>query len=223
MMKIKTLIALPALIASLGLLSAVRVTAQTFTILHSFTATSSSTNNDGSIPVGGLVLSGSTLYGATANGGNSGVGTVFSVNTDGSGFTALHQFTAFVSPLFANDDGAVPRAGLILSGGTLYGTAVSGGSSGNGTVFALKTNGTGFTTLHSFSAKLDYLTNSDGAYPRGLLLSGNTLYGTASYGLLCNPSRILFHRRAGAPFLRHRRSSTGKTQSPMLSPTHRSF
>ena len=41
-------------------------------------------------------------------------------------------------------------SGLILSGNTLYGTARSGGSSGNGTVFALNTDGTGFTNLHSF-------------------------------------------------------------------------
>ena len=40
---------------------------------------------------------------------------------------------------------------LILSGNTLYGTASSGGSSGDGTVFAVNTDGTGFTTLHSFT------------------------------------------------------------------------
>ena len=43
--------------------------------------------------------------------------------------------------------------GLILSGNTLYGTAYYGGSAGNGTVFALNTNGTGFTTLHTFTAE----------------------------------------------------------------------
>ena len=78
----------------------------------------------------------------------------------------------------SNSDGANPYAGLILSGNTLYGTANGGGSSGNGTVFAVNTNGTGFTNLHSFTAYL--VNNSDGAYPEaGLILSGNTLYGTA--------------------------------------------
>ena len=43
-----------------------------------------------------------------------GLGTVFAVNTDGKGFTNLHSF--------AYNDGARPRAGLILSGNTLYGT-----------------------------------------------------------------------------------------------------
>ena len=57
------------------------------------------------------------------------------------------------------------------------GRRLHGGSSGNGTVFAVNTDGTGFTNLHSFYC----CTNSDGAYPyAGLILSGNTLYGTAS-------------------------------------------
>ena len=47
-------------------------------------------------------------------------------------------------------------AGLILSGNTLYGTTTGGGSSGNGTVFAINTDGTGFTTLHSFTAARSY-------------------------------------------------------------------
>ena len=101
-------------------------------------------------------------------------------------FTTLHNFTATsgASP-YNNSDGSNPDAGLILSGNTLYGTASVGGSSGNGTVFAVKTDGTGFTTLHSFSAltSITYGTNGDGRYPRaGLILSGNTLYGTASSG-----------------------------------------
>jgi uncharacterized repeat protein (TIGR03803 family) len=101
---------------------------------------------------------------------------VFKVNTDGTGFTNLHSFTG--------SDGASPYAGLILSGNTLYGTARIGGSSGYGTVFAVNTDGTGFTNLYSFTATSGTLsTNSDGADPQaGLILSGNTLYGTAYYG-----------------------------------------
>ena len=82
--------------------------------------------------------------------------------------------------------GAEPVAGLILSGNTMYGTAYDGGT-GNGTVFAVNINGTGFTNLHTFTAtrtnSSGVYTNSDGAYPQaGLILSGNTLYGTASVG-----------------------------------------
>jgi uncharacterized repeat protein (TIGR03803 family) len=59
-----------------------------------------------------------------------GNGTVFAVNTDGSGFTNLYSFTG-------GSDGANPIAGLILSSNTLYGTTQLGGGSGNGTVFSL--------------------------------------------------------------------------------------
>jgi uncharacterized repeat protein (TIGR03803 family) len=122
-----------------------------------------------------LVLSGNTLYGTAGGGGSSGNGTVFAVNTDGTGFTTLHSFTALNN--YNPSEGANPYAGLIISGSTLYGTSRGGGSSGNGTVFALKTDGTGFTTLRSFTG------GSDGAGPQGgLLLTNNTLYGTAQNG-----------------------------------------
>src|SRR6266542_644321 len=165
-MKTKHLFLMSVLIAGLGLIPAGRSMAQTFTSLHSFTA------SDGAGPYAGLILSGNTLYGAaeTADfGGSSGFGTVFKVNTDGTGFTNLHNFTG--------SDGARPEAGFILSGNTLYATAAEGGPSGNGTLFAVNTDGTGFTTLYNFTG------GDDGAFPdTGLILSGNTLYGTAYYG-----------------------------------------
>ena len=79
--------------------------------------------SDGDYPYAGLILSGNTLYGTTAYGGSSGNGTVFAVNTDGTGFTNLHSFTARSVLIYTNSDGADPHAGLILSGNTLYGTA----------------------------------------------------------------------------------------------------
>jgi uncharacterized repeat protein (TIGR03803 family) len=147
-----------------------------FTTLHSFTATSGSegadgagTNNDGIWPFGGLILSGNTLYGTADSGGGSGDGTVFAVNTDGSGFTTLHSFVG--------SDGYLPQDPLILSGNTLYGTTPQGYGPGYGTVFAVNTDGSGFTNLYSFT------NGSDGATPLGgLILSGDTLYGTAVMG-----------------------------------------
>jgi uncharacterized repeat protein (TIGR03803 family) len=168
-----------------------------FTNLHSITQSSTNssgvyTNSDGIAPNGSLILSGNTLYGTASGGGSSGNGTVFKVNIDGTDFTTLHSFAATsgassISDNGTNSDGASPVGPLILSGNTLYGTATSGGSSGNGTVFALNTDGSGFVTIHNFSlfstnSSGDW-TNSDGAYPQaGLILSGNTLYGTAWAG-----------------------------------------
>src|SRR5258707_3059860 len=98
---IKNPFLLLALIAGFNLIPADRVTAQTFTTLHSFTATSTNssgvyTNSDGAYPFAGLITnsSGNILYGTTAYGGSSGNGTVFAVNTDGTGFTNLHNFMA---------------------------------------------------------------------------------------------------------------------------------
>ena len=163
------------LLAGLGLILAVKVTAQTFTNLHNFTG------SDGAHPETGLILSGNILYGAIG-GGSLGMGTVFAVRTDGTGFTNLYSFSAVSVPNSSgtNSDGAVPTAGLILSSSMLYGIAGYGGSSGNGTVFAISTNGTGFTNLYNFTARSNS-TNSDGANPAGLMLSGNTLYGDGEY------------------------------------------
>ncbi|MGA2750209.1 MAG: leucine-rich repeat protein [Verrucomicrobiota bacterium] len=156
-----------------------------FMVLHTFTALDTNTfttNSDGANPAAALVLCGNTLYGTASWGGANGSGTLFSLNTNGGGFTILH---AFATQDGVNSDGANPAAGLILSGSTLFGTAVYGGTNGNGTVFAVNTNGGGFMVLHTFTA-LDtntLTTNSDGANPTaGLIQSGNTLYGAAEYG-----------------------------------------
>src|SRR5258708_5660860 len=128
----QVLFLLPVMIIGFVLMTGVRVTEQTFTVLHEFMATSTNslgvyTNSDGVDPIAGLILSANsnTLYGATLYGGSSGNGTVFKVNTDGTGFSRLYSFTASSpnsSGVSTNSDGASPN-GLILSSNTLYGTA----------------------------------------------------------------------------------------------------
>jgi len=151
-----------------GTVFAVNTDGTGFTTLYSFT-----NGTDGATPFGGLILSGNTLYGTTAGTtwdyGNT-YGTVFAVDTNGTNFRVLHNFTG-------GSDGTMPQASLILLNNTLYGTATYGGSLGYGTVFSVKTNGTDFTTLHSFT------NGSDGVFPRtDLILSGSTLYGTTGGG-----------------------------------------
>jgi uncharacterized repeat protein (TIGR03803 family) len=110
--------------------------AQTHWVLHQFAGA------DGKQP-SSLVLSGTTLFGTTMSGGSSNRGTVFRLNTDGSAFTMLKQFTG--------SDGSDPLGGLALSGTTLYGTTSSGGNSNCGTVFKLATDGREFTVLKEFT------------------------------------------------------------------------
>jgi len=105
-----------------------------------------------------------------------GSGTVFALSTNGSSFTNLYLFTALTGA--TNSDGANPNSTLNLSADLLYGTAANGGAWGSGTVFAINTNGMAFTTLYTFTAQ-PFGRNSDGANPlAGLVLSGNTLFGT---------------------------------------------
>jgi uncharacterized repeat protein (TIGR03803 family) len=214
--RIKRLCLLPLLTAGFVVMPSCRGLAQSFTTLHSFTALNNNTNGDGAYPIAGLVVSGGTLYGTAAYGGGGSNGTVFKLNTDGTGFTNLHNFAGPPNdgghpnqPLLISDNilygtaltvfaintdgtgftnlhsftggggGNGPQGALVLSGKTLFGTTIYGGSSANGTVFAVDIDGTGFRILYSFTST-GY---PDGAGPvAGLVLSGDTLYGTAYRG-----------------------------------------
>jgi uncharacterized repeat protein (TIGR03803 family) len=96
------------------------------TTLHSFTGH----GRQGAQPNGGLVQDrDGNFYGTTANGGTSGLGTVF-VMKPGGNVTTLHSFD--------NSDGAHPMAALIQAeDGDFYGTTYSGGTFGYGTVFSI--------------------------------------------------------------------------------------
>ncbi len=71
-----------------------------------------------------MVLCGNTLYGAAQSGGLNGYGMVFALNTDGSGYTNLHNFAAYSNG--TNSEGGQPLAAMVVSGNTLYGTTVTG-------------------------------------------------------------------------------------------------
>jgi len=98
-------------------------------------------NTDGAFPSAGLILSSNTLYGTADYGGSSGSGTVFKVNTNGTGFRTVHSFSSGVI--------ITGPGGLVMSGNILYGTTYGGEASGS--IFSVKTEGTGFTTLYSFT------------------------------------------------------------------------
>jgi len=154
-----------------------------FAVIKHFSALSYSpskqtdTNGDGAYPLGSVALSGNVLYGTASEGGFSNYGTVFKVSTDGSDFTVLMHFGVF-------SNGIVPKAGLILSGNTLYGTTSSGGRLGGGTIFKLKTDGSNYvvtTAFHDLSGGSPAV-NGEGACPADLVLAGSTLFGTTQCG-----------------------------------------
>jgi len=161
-----------------------------FTNLHNFTPSISSpstlgrTNSDGVRPSSQLVRSGNTLLGTADEGGRFGSGTLFAINTDGTGFAILHNFADVGHPPGpqTNSGGSHPSS-LTLSGNTVFGTTLGGGSAGRGTIFAMKLDGSGFVTLLNFSAPASPAnTNSTGLVSYGLSVFGNTLYGTAING-----------------------------------------
>jgi uncharacterized repeat protein (TIGR03803 family) len=128
----------------------------------------------GAYPYGGLIRGADgALYGTASQGGSSFVGTVFKLNADGTGFTVIKNFDNFMT-------GGYPLGKLVQgTDGALYGTAQNGGSSGQGTVFKLNTDGTGFIVL-----KGDFNSSTSGGYLySGLMQAADgRLYGTASQG-----------------------------------------
>lgn len=86
-------------------------------------------------------------------------------------YKVLHSFQTAT-------DGTSPYGSLIFSGGNLYGTAIGGGTGGQGTIFQFNVKTSQLTVLHAFAGG-----TTDGANPYGgLVLSGKNLYGMTSGG-----------------------------------------
>ncbi len=140
--------------------------------LLSFTGTGGAVS--GSVPVGNLTLSGSTLFGTTIVGGASGIGNMFAVGTNGANYQNLVSFTGG----FGTATGAGPRGSLTLAGTTLYGTAQDGSGRNLGVIFSVGISGADYQDLVSFTGAGG---SAWGAYPLGgLTLGGTSLYGMTS-------------------------------------------
>ena len=136
------------------------------TVLYSFTG-----GADGANPQAGLARdSAGNLYGTTSSGGTSGNGVGFTLDPTGKE-TVIYSFTG-------GANGALPYARLVRDlAGNLYGTTISGGTTGNGVVFKLDPTGNE-TVLYSFTG------GTDGRAPVAGLVrdpAGN-LYGTTTIG-----------------------------------------
>jgi uncharacterized repeat protein (TIGR03803 family) len=156
-------------------------------VLYTFSQTDANGNNtDGAGCYEPLVETApGVFYGATFYGGTNGNGVVFSYSLlKPTVVEIVHNFSS-VNAAGENSDGANPHARLTLGpDGTLYSTAVDGGTNGNGVVYSISPSGS-FQVLHTFSAT-DPNTgaNMDGAIPDyGVLLDGNySLIGITDYG-----------------------------------------
>lgn len=171
-----------------------------FSVIHRFEPYSTTNvlgapvNTDGATPETDLIEGpDGLLYGATRTGGPNGTGVLFRLAKDGSGFAVLHAFGAVTSDAGVtpaiNGDGLNPIGPLVAgSDGLLYGTASGGGANGNGTLFRVGLDGSGFEVIYTFSsltANPDGLsTNEDGAAPIPGLTDGEDghLYGVTNLG-----------------------------------------
>lgn len=147
------------------------------TVLYSFCSAGLPNCTDGSFPANSSLVmdAAGNLYGTTSAGGAHGGGTVFMVSSLGSE-TVLYSFCSNSGCT----DGGDPAAGVILAGLNMYGTTVSGGTHGFGTVFKVEVGGNE-TVLYDFCSEANC---SDGASPFSGLMqdaSGN-LYGTTQGG-----------------------------------------
>jgi uncharacterized repeat protein (TIGR03803 family) len=151
-----------------------------FVLVHTFSKMAGYTNADGSYPQAKLTLGhDGALYGTTVAGGTNGnYGTVFKITTNDTLIT-LHAFNF--------NDGENSAAPLVLGrDGNFYGATALGGTTDNGTLFEISSEGS-FQTLYNFSfgsnTISDIYTNNDGSRPYGLTqgTDGN-FYGTADFG-----------------------------------------
>ncbi|MDF2436500.1 MAG: hypothetical protein K0Q95_876 [Bacteroidota bacterium] len=121
-------------------------------------------------PYGSLTSVGPFLYGMTAFGGTNNLGNVFKIKPDGTGYASILDFAG-------STNGSTPIGSLISDGTYLYGMTARGGSLDSGTVFKVKTDGTGYIKLIDFTGPVN------GSYPYGTLYnSGSYLYGMTSMG-----------------------------------------
>ncbi len=142
-----------------------------YSILRSF----GPATNNGHVPAGSPVDGGDGfLYGTLGEGGGSGRGLVYKMQTNGAGFTVVRVFTT------ASSDGNKPAGPLFLgSDGALFGTTVAGGQFQTGTVYRVTRDGSEFSILHAFEAS-----GADGVNPETGVVeaSDGLLYGMTRGG-----------------------------------------
>jgi len=171
----------------------------TYTMLHRLV-----TSKDGIKPLGRLALHDGKLYGTASAGGDPtcNCGVIFRINTDGSGYVALHTFKTAT-------DGAVPGAGVLVdTDGTIYGTTTAGGANGAGVIFRLSTGGI-YTVLHDFIGLV--LTG-----PKSELMFGldGAIYGTQFGGGAFNRGTIFRITKGGAYTVLHDFAGFQSSQNP---------
>jgi uncharacterized repeat protein (TIGR03803 family) len=141
----------------------------TYTMLHSFD------NTDGEQPEAALVqATNGSLYGTTSAGGANGGGTIFKITPRGK-LTTVYNFCSQTNCA----DGQNANALVQATDGNFYGTTISGGDNGGGTVFRFSRGK--LTTLYNFCSQTNC---ADGSTPFEALIQATdgNFYGTTFAG-----------------------------------------
>ncbi|MBL9187980.1 MAG: hypothetical protein JNK23_10910 [Opitutaceae bacterium] len=137
------------------------------------------------------------LYGTVRAVGPTSVGGIFSIRTDGTGFTLLSAFSR-ATPA----NGLSPGTPVVhATDGFLYGTTIVGGARGAGSIFRMRTDGTGYQVIHSFITA----NQSNGYNPSDIFFQGRdgSLYGrTFEGGSFVNGEGDLYKIRTDGTGLR---------------------
>jgi uncharacterized repeat protein (TIGR03803 family) len=177
--------------ARLGAIFAVVPDASSFTTLHSFRGP-----DDGASPEQALLVApDGTLYGTTAQGGSSGLGTLFSV-TPGGVLTVKHHFSGGTR--------AAPTTPLVFGlDGNIYGATAEGGAYGFGDIYRLSSTGP-VSTFYSFTG------GSDQGHPQSLIATSD--------GRLCAATlnRFICVTSSGVPVVVHAGVNGELASSPLI-------
>jgi len=148
---------------------------------------------DGSSPHQMLIMDAKgSLYGTTVQGGanNSGVAFVLTPNSRGTKWTETTLYSFCALPNCA--DGGVPWGSPVMDAtGSLYGTASTGGATGNGVVYKIQPNSANSreSVMYDFCSQPNC---TDGADPRSTLVlnASGTLYGVTLGGGLWGEGNV---------------------------------
>jgi uncharacterized repeat protein (TIGR03803 family) len=152
--------------------------------------------NRGRKPIGGFVLVGNEFFGSTDTGGvSSNLGTLFRMSATGTN-TYLLDFTG----TGLNNRGSQPNARMINGNdGYLYGTTLTGGAGGHGTLFRYHiANGT-LNTLVEFTGTSSPTPGKSPADALCLASDGH-LYGTTANGGALNAGTVFRYNRTTSTF-----------------------
>jgi hypothetical protein len=119
-------------------------------------------------PFGNFIQSGNLLYGMTSGGGQHQYGCIFTIDTNGTGYSDIYDFNG--------TEGETPAGTLTLAGNVLYGTTAAGGAYSDGCIFSVHKDGSNYKDIFDFDAA-----TGENAFGK-LTISGTQMFGMTELG-----------------------------------------